>query len=197
MQNQQTININQRLLMQNQRSIFSKFGLPILLMLSFVWLNLYTDLADLNSLTFTGGQNYVNLSSYLIFSVLIAGIFDYLIFELLFFIYRLFIGFSIYSFMIPKNIMLDKFRFWYIVRNIFLGFLFNIRFFLPYVSTYLCVFELIFNFGFIILLYFDLSKNYVEPLIGQFVFKTLAVPVILYEVYVVIRLVVGVLWWKN
>lgn len=95
--------------------------------------------------------------------------------------------------MIPKFVLIDKFRLWYLFRNILLGVIFNLRFFFPYIGTYLCVFELIFNFVFIICLYFDLSKNYVESLVGQFVFKSLAVPVILYEIYTVIVMMVGVL----
>ena len=131
--------------------------------------------------------------TYMIFSVLFAGIFDYLIFEILFFLYRFCLGFSIYSFMIPKFALKDKFRFWYLIRNVVLGFLFNLRFFFPYIETYLCVFELVANFMLIICLYFDLSREYVEPLVGQFVFKTLAVPVVLYETYSLIMLVVGAL----
>ena len=88
---------------------------------------------------------------------------------------------------------MDKFRKWYIYRNIVLGLVFNLRFFVPFISVYLCIFELIMNFGFIIGLYFDLKKDYVEPLVAQYVFRTLALPIILYEAYTIITLMVGVL----
>lgn len=165
--------------------------LPVLLLLSFIWLNFYTTMTDINL--------YEKFSSVnpgageLIADVLFVGIVDYLVFELLFFIYRFCLGFSIYSFMIPKQVLKNKFRFWYIIRNLILGIVFNVRFFFPYFSTYTCIFELLMNMLLVICLYFDLSKEYVEPLVGQFVFKTLAVPVLIYEAFEMVVLVWGVL----
>jgi len=183
--------VNQ-LLYKNQRSAFSRIVLPILVLLSFVWLNLYSTLTGLNSVSLDIGV-YGSLATYLGVSVFFAGLLDYIVFEILFFIYRLVLGFSIYSFMIPKNVLLDKFRIWYLVRNLLLGVIFNLRFLYPFFGTYICIFELILNMLLVIVLYFDLSKNYVEPLVGQFVFKTLAWPVFIYEIYIVIRLMAGVL----
>lgn len=174
-----------------KKSWFSKF-MPVLLLLSFIWLHFYTTMTNANTMTFNMG-NLGSLPAYLFFDVLLMGIIDYTVFEILFFIYRFFIGFSIYSFMIPKNVLKDKFRLWYFFRNIILGLVFNLRFFLPFISVYLSIFELMLNFLFIIALYFDLSNEYVEPIVGQFVFKTLAVPVVLYEAYKVIVLMAGVL----
>ena len=169
-----------------QKSILSNF-LPLLVFLSFIWLNLYTSVASVTEIALLQGD------SYLVFGIILRGVLDYLVFEFLFYIYRFLIGFSIYSFMIPKNVMKDKFRLWYLIRNLILGFLFNLRFFFPYISYYLSIFELSFNFLFIFGLYFHLEKSYVEPLVGQFVFKTLAFPVIIYEICKVVALMVGVL----
>lgn len=187
---QQTINL-QRNIMLKKKSTFSK-AIPVLLFLSFIWLNFYSTMTNVNTINFNVGH-FGNLPVYLLIDVLMVAVIDYLVFELLFFVYRFILGFSIYSFMIPKPVLKDKFRFWYFVRNLVLGFVYNVRFFFPVFTTYLCVFELIMNFIFIICFYFDLSVEYVEPLVGQFVFKTLAVPVVLYEVYSVIVLLVGVL----
>ena len=183
---------NQRFILAETRTLFSRL-LPILVFLSFVWLNFYDTTAGINNL-FINFAGMENLGLNLGISIFISGLIDYIIFEFLFFIYRFFLGFSIYSFMIPKQVLLDKFRFWYFIRNIVLGLIFNIRFFFPYIASYLCIFELICNFSFIICMFFDLSKEYIEPLVAQFVFKTLSVPVVLYEIYVVVRLMVGVLW---
>lgn len=185
-------NIREHVILAGQRSAFGRIVLPVLLFVSFVWLNFYDTLASINSLS----VNFVgmdNLALNLVFSVLVAGLIDYVIFEFLFFLYRFCLGFSIYSFMIPKYVLMDKFRFWYLLRNLVLGLIFNLRFFFPFVETYLCIFELVCNFILIICLYFNLQKEYVEPLVGQFVFKTLAFPVVIYEVYQVIVLMVGVL----
>lgn len=190
--NQLDRNINERLIFAKQRGIFGRI-LPVLLFISFLWLNFYDTATEINnfSISFSGVENIgLNIGFY----VLLYGLIDYVIFEFLFFIYRFCLGFSIYSFMIPKYVLIDKFRLWYLIRNVVLGLLFNLRFFFPFVGTYLCVVELICNFVLIICLYYDLQKEYIEPLVGQFVFKTLALPVVLYEVYQVIVLMVGVLW---
>ena len=186
-----SIRTKERVVFAGQRSFFSLI-LPVLLFISFVWLNFYDTTAELNilSVNFAGMDN---LALNIGLSVFVSGLIDYVIFEFLFFIYRFCLGFSIYSFMIPKFVIMDKFRLWYVVRNILLGLIFNVRFFFPFIGTYLCAIELVCNFVLIICLYYSLQKEYVEPLVGQFVFKTLAVPVVLYEIYQVIVLMVGVL----
>ncbi len=180
---QNTVN---NIYIHGKKSILSSI-LPLLVFLSFIWLNLYTSVASVTEIALLQGDTY------LVFGIILKGVLDYFVFEILFYIYRFLIGFSIYSFMIPKNVMKDKFRLWYLIRNVILGFLFNLRFFFPYLTVYLCIFELSFNFLFIFGLYFHLEKSYVEPLVGQFVFKTLAFPVIIYEIYRVVLLMVGVL----
>lgn len=189
---QNQLNVKNKIVLDNQRSFFSRFGLPVLLFISFVWLDLYAKLGGLNSV-FYPYKEYGSLSSYLILSVLIYSVADYVIFELCFMLYRLFLSFSIYSFMIPKIVLLDNFRKCYIFRNIILGVVFNLRFLFPYINTYLCVVELIGNFLFIFCLFLSLKKKYVEPLVAHYVFKTLTIPVVLYEAYILVTLMVGVL----
>ena len=129
---------------QKKKQKVLEIVLPVFLLLSFIWLNLYTTMTDINT-----AVHYFfptnSLSFYLLGNVLLKGIFDYLVFEMLFFVYRFCLGFSIYSFMIPKDVLKNKFRFWYIIRNLILGFIFNIRFFFPYFATYACIFEMLFN----------------------------------------------------
>jgi len=166
--------------------------LPVFLLISFIWLNLYPSLTGVNDI-FLDKTAFMSVPLFLAFVAIVRGAFSYLIFELLFFVYRFAIGFSIYSFMIPKDVLKNKFRYWYIFRNLILGIFYNLRFFFPYVTTFLCIFELILNMAFVVMLYFDLNREYIEPLVGQFVFKTLTVPIVLYEVYKMIVLMWGVL----
>lgn len=171
--------------------VFSKI-LPFLVFLSFVWLNFYTTTADLNvlNINFT---IFDTIESYVFFSVLFAGLLDYVLFEFIFFIYKFILGFSIYSFLIPRQVLNNRFRLWFMIRNIVLGVVYNLRFFFPYITVYLVVVEVILNMSILICLYYDIKKDYIEPLVGQFVFKTLSIPFILYEVYIVITMMVGVL----
>ena len=95
--------------------------------------------------------------------------------------------------MIPKTVLTDNFRKLYIVRNLILGLIFNLRFVYPFINTYLCVIELIMNVLFLLGLFYSLKKQYIEPLVAQYVFKTLSLPIILYEAYILITLMLGVL----
>ena len=167
--------------------------LPVFVLLSFIWLHLYSTTADLNVLNIHS-TGFESLGIYAIFSILLAGLLDYVVFELVFLAYKFVLGFSVYSFIIPRDILNFRFRFWYIVRNVILGFIFNLRFFYPYITTYLCVFELILNMALLICFYFDIKRDYVEPLVGQFVFKTLSIPFVIYEIIAVVSMMVGVLW---
>lgn len=166
-----------------ERSAFSKV-LPLLVFLSFVWLNLYSNSQARATTLLSIGNGWL-------FWGIVTSLVNYLIFELLFAVYRFLIGFSVYSFMIPRRVLVDRFRIWFVIRNLLLGVFYNLRFFAPYISVYLCVLELIFNFMFIIGMYFSLAKNYVEPLVGQFVFKSLTIPMFIYEAIRVIILVVN------
>ena len=176
--------------MKEERNIVSKLVLPALLFLSFLWLNFYSTIAGMTDVF--NVVEIVDTTSF-IFSAIIMALVEYLVFELFFYVYRLFIGFSIYSLMLPKYVFIDKFRKWYIIRNLILGLIFNIRIFAPYISLYIGAFEVVFNFLMIFALYFDLKKEHIEPLVGQYVFRTLTIPIILYEAYIILTQVVGVL----
>ncbi len=181
---QKTINLSHK--KYDTKSILSSL-LPAFVFLSFIWLNLYSSLASSSVLNFLPSKRNMFLT------ILLSGAFAYLFFELLFLVYRLFIGFSIYSFMIPKRALLDSFRVGFFLRNLVLGLIYNLRFAYPFLSTYLCVFDLLFNFLCFMFVYLYLSKSYVEPLVGQFVFKTLSVPIFIYEIASVLMLVAGVI----
>ena len=75
------------------QNIFSKI-LPILLFLSFVWLDLYSSLSTVSQVNILESKS----TMFIVFGVFVAGLLDYFIFEVLFFIYRFCLGFSIYSF---------------------------------------------------------------------------------------------------
>lgn len=180
------INISTNSQIFNAGSIWSKV-LPVLLFFSFVWLELYSSVAKMATIGIVGQ------SSSLVISILFYGLFAYAIFEFLFLVYRFCLSFSLYSFLLPRQGFKDKFRKWFLIRNIILGFIFNLRFYFPYISAYLCIIELIFNMLLIIVLYYDVAKKHVEPLIGQFVFKILCIPMVLYEIYQVLSMMAGVL----
>ena len=132
--------------------------LPILLLLSFVWLNLYTGISGI-SLISVSSLDVSETWVYVALSLLFSGGISYLVFELLFFVYRFLLGFSIYSFMIPKQVFQNRFRLWFILRNVLLGVLYNLCFFFPYIAIYISVFDMILTMLVVICLYFNLTEK--------------------------------------
>lgn len=183
-----SVKFSDELAKEKKRSVFSKL-LPFLVLVSFSWLHLYGSLTLVNKWDLINGNSVILVS----ISLLLTGLIYYFLFEILFFAYRFMIGFSIYSFMIPKQVLKDKFRFWYFLRNIVLGFIYNLRFFFPYLTIYLCLFELLFNMLFLLGMFFDLKRNYVEALVAQFVFRTMSVPVFIYTTVRIIMMISEVL----
>ena len=166
--------------------------LPFLLFLSFVWVNIYSGIMNVDSIS-VGASGLMTSWSYVIFSILfIAGV-DYIVFELLFYVYRFLMGFSIYSFMIPKQIFINKFRLWFLIRNVLMGFVFNLRFLFPFISVYLIVVEVLFTMLSIICLYFDIARKYVDVLVGHLYFRAISICIIIYEAIKLIFAVVRVL----
>ena len=71
--------VKKRLILDNQRSFFSRFGLPFILFVSFIWLNLYEKISNLNSV-FYPYEQYDSLLTYLIVSVCLFSLAEYLFF---------------------------------------------------------------------------------------------------------------------
>ena len=171
---------------------FLKKLLPVLLFLSFVWLNLYTELAQAVAISVNYSTGSYSLT-YVILELLFLSAISYLVFELVFFVYKFLIRFSIYTFMIPRQVLQNRFRLWMIVRNVLLGIIFNLRFFYPYIAIYLSIFDVLFTMLFAVCVYFNLAKKYVDPLVGHFLFRALSVWIAIYEGIEVLFLVLRVL----
>ena len=84
---QNTVN---NIYIHGKKSILSSI-LPLLVFLSFIWLNLYTSVASVTEIALLQGDTY------LVFGIILKGVLDYFVFEILFYIYRFLIGFSIAS----------------------------------------------------------------------------------------------------
>ena len=165
--------------------------LPILLLFSFVWLNLYKGFGEISS--FSDPKSGLETWSYVILTLIFSGGISYLVFELLFFVYRFLLGFSIYTFMIPKQIFKNRFRFWMIIRNMLLGAVNNLCFFFPYISHYIVIFDMLLTMLLIVCVYFSLKRKYVNELVGHLLFRALVMWIAIYEAVSVLVFVVRVL----
>ena len=176
--------------LENDREKRLRKFLPFLLLLSFIWLYLYE---SLNGITQISVSSDISVSISVLLSFLFSCGIAYLSFEIMFFVYRFILAFSIYTYVVPKQVFQNRFRLWFVVRNVLLGIVFNLCFIFPYISQYLVVIEILFNFLFIICFFFSISTKYVDPLIRHFLFRIVVLWVLIYEVIEALILVVRVL----
>ncbi len=170
----------------------------LLLYISFVWISIYPATSIMASNFYFGFGNLLDegLSS-LVIAALTQGLLYWAGFEIIFFIYRWFLKFKIYSFIVPENKLKVESRMFFIYRNVFYGIFVNLCFLFPYLMAYAPLVDLVITLIALIAYASHLNKTYAEPIIGHFVFKCFCYPIFLYEALIVFELVLGVMAWKN
>ncbi len=169
--------------------------LPFVLIISFMWLGFYQALLAFNAYPLellTG-----SISSSFILEIVLTGLIYYIGFEILFWVYRFAIGFSLYSFVVPSQAVKDGLRWWIIVRNLIMGGLYFLCIWLPYIYSYLAIVDLLCLFFVFVMFTLTQLKKYAEPMIYPFVYKSLMLPFIIYEFLNATVQVVGYLLWKS
>ena len=155
----------------------------IFLVLSFVWLSIYPASVSLID-SFRYGSGNILLKgniSFFVANVFVEAIASWIIFELLFWIYRWFLSFKIYSFIVPADSLKAETRLYFIFRNVFLGIVYSLCFLMPYLYTFSVLFDLIITMTVLIFYAKHLNASYSESIVGHFVFKNFCYPIFIYE----------------
>ncbi len=187
---------------KNSRSMVgSGWSSKIFLIASFLWTSIYPAVGMVvNNFGFSYG-NLFDISSpnfsYIILMIVIETVVSWIVFELLFFLYRYVLAYNIYSFIVPMERMKSESRMFFVYRNIIYGIFINLCFFLPYLFSWLPFIGLVISFAMMLIYALHINKAYAEPIIGHFVFKCFVYPVFVYEILTIIWQVVEVLLWKN
>ncbi len=158
----------------------------LLLYVSFVWVSVYPVATSLSSSYFYYGYgNLFDVSSeYFIsnlFTVLIYALIEWIVFELVFYFYRYFLSFKIYTFVVPLSKFRIECRVFYTYRNLIYGIFVNLCFLYPFLSSYLLFFSIVSSILLLIFFAYYISKKYSEPIISHFVFKNFALPLFVFE----------------
>lgn len=183
----------------NQRVKTSSHGwvYKLLLYVSFVWVSLYPATGLLAQNFYFGYGNMLDFSSPNFLSVVVMILSNALIywvsFEIIFYFYRWFLGFKIYSFIVPVEKLKAESRGYFIYRNIFYGIFLNLCFLFPFLHQFAPLVDLVITLIVLIVYAKHLNDVYAEPVIGHFVFKSFAYPVFIYEALMVISMVWEVL----
>jgi hypothetical protein len=169
----------------------------MLLLFSFVWVAIYP---VTNSMVQTFDVSYGNMLntanpnfSFIVTSIFVDAIYSLIIFELVFYLYRSFLGFKIYSFIVPNERLKAESRIFYVYRNLIIGLFLNLCFIFPYLYIYAELLSLIVTLTMLIIYANRLNKRYAEPVIGHFVFKNFCFPLFVYEALFLIIELWGVL----
>lgn len=157
----------------------------LFLYLSFVWVSVYPVASTIGTSFFTYYGNLISganseISTLIVFSMLEA-LLGWLGFEIIFWLYRMFLTFKIYSFVVPVDELKNTSRLFFGVKNILYGALLLLCFWFPYLYSFMELFNLILIVSLLILFAVYIQKKYSEPIIAHFVFKNFCYPVFVYE----------------
>ena len=164
--------------------------LPFLLIASFMWLCLYESFSD------TAYNMFITSSAFkssLFVDLIFSGIVNWLIFEVTFYVYKLVLSFSVFSYTIPKMYMNNRARLFMVFRNIALGIILNICFFVPALSAFEPLIVLVVDFVVFALLVKHMLKDRVHITVTSNVYKALFTPFIILKAVEMLFLMLEVL----
>lgn len=173
-----------------------KWVYKLLLFVSFLWLSLYTATGAITDSFRVGYGNLLDTNSAgfleAVVLVLIEALFLFLEFEIVFYLYKFVLSFKIYSFIVPPEELKYKSHVYFIYRNIIYGVFLNLCFLFPFLEIYSLFMNIIITLIMLIIYSKNLAKEYAEPIVAHFVFKSFCFPVFVYEVLNILILIMGV-----
>ena len=171
------------IMLGQQTQVKNAWVYKLLLFISFVWISIYpaTSMVASNFYFGFGGLFDSASRSSVVIMILAEALSYWIVFEIIFFLYRWFLGFKIYSFIVPANKLKVETRAFFTYRNVFYGIFVNLSFLFPYLHSYALFFDLVVTLIVLIVYANHLNKTYAEPIIGHFVFKNFCYPVFVYQ----------------
>ena len=162
---------NQRIL----QSVLHKI-LPFVFVLSFMWLDLFSQLLAFNATTIETDRVVTFITELFIFGALSA-----IVCAVIFWCYKLVLGFSLYTLLIPAYAIKDGLKWHFIIRNIIMGGLYMLCIYFPFIYIYLAAIDAIIIFVVFMLFARRCARLYSDRLVMPYVFRALMTPLIIYE----------------
>ncbi|MBQ7578984.1 MAG: hypothetical protein IJT25_00410 [Clostridia bacterium] len=155
--------------------------LPFVFVLSFMWLNLFSEILIFNNIVVS-----TNILVTFILELFISGAVSCVFCVIIFWLYRIVLNFSIYSLIVPSMAIKDNLKWYFIIRNVIMGALYLLCFYLPYIYNYLVIADIIITFVVFLLFAKRCAKLYADEVVSPFVFRALMMPLIIYEFAILI-----------
>ena len=157
----------------------------LLLFVSFIWVTLYPTISSMVGSFQFGYGNVLDTASenfsYIVAVVFTNALLSWAEFEILFYIYRYLLAFKVYSFIVPADRLRNESRLFFIYRNIFYGIFVNLSFLYPFLYEIAGLVNLAITLIVLVAYANHLNKEYSEPIVGHFVFKSFCYPIFVYE----------------
>ena len=126
----------------------------ILLFVSFLWVALYPATNMIVSSFEFGYGNLLNFSgensSFVVMMILSEALYMFISFEIVFYLYRYFLTFKIYTFIVPTENLKVESRVFFIYRNLVFGLVSNLCFLFPFLFKFLPFFDLVITLIFLL-----------------------------------------------
>ncbi len=186
-----------KLAQNNSSAIGSSWFYKLMLFASFLIVSIFPATGMVVADYYFNYGNLFDLSSpnfsFIVLNIVVDALVAWLVFELLFYLYRYVLSYNIYSFILPNNKFKNEGRLFFIYRNIIYAVFVNLCFFIPYLYMWLPLISIVVSFSMVLLFALHINKAYAEPIIGHFVFKSFVYPVFVFEIVSLIWQVVEVL----
>lgn len=182
---------------QNQTKSSGGWFYMFFLFVSFLWVAIFPATSSLIGSFELGYGNLLNFqdenTSTIILSIISEALYLFISFEIVFYIYRYFLTFKIYSFVVPSENLKTESRTFYIYRNVIYGIFCNLCFICPYIFKFLPLLDVVVTLLMLLVFASHLNKKYAEPIIGHFVFKNFCYPIFFYEALILLIQILEVL----
>lgn len=163
-----------------------------LLYLSYVWLSIYpTSGVYATDLTLGFGKLFApssgNLFYEVVYLLIYAGI-NMLVFEIIFWFYRVYLTTKVYTFVLPADRLKADCRLFFAIRNVIYGIFLNLCFLYPYIYKFDYFLNVTITLIMLIVFSYKIQKEHSESIISHFVFKNFCYPVFYFEIlYFILR----------
>ncbi len=167
----------------------------LLLFVSFLFIDFYIESSSAGIMAVLAGKNLIgstNTFMYVLGLTAVEALIDWLILELILWLYRTILAFKIYSFVVPEQKLKNECRMFFAIKNFVLAIIVNLCFEFPYLYSFIEFFNIFLLLIMLVVFAWYVQKKYSQPLISHFVFKCFCYPVFLFECIVLLISYLGV-----
>ena len=169
-----TINFKRSDFMAKEPTIVSKL-LPILLVVSFCLVSLFSAITNVSSQFNFFIEYGVDTTYAIIFNVIFTALIQYLVYAIFLWIYKSILTTRPYFAFIGERKFTDTFGLWYVAKNVIYGLILFTQFWAPYLANLYSILNLVLSYLVVMMTYISL-KNRVDIVFRPMILKDFYYP---------------------